>query len=637
MQTMLIAVQNTVPAKDMGVATSSATFFRQLGGTLGVAVFLSLLFNSLPDKVQGALQSAAHDSRRSSRPSAAAAADPNSPSHAIAQNLVPAAQGNAGRRRRLSDALSTDSSFLNTLDRNIARPFQVGYVDSTHLVYIIGGIIMACAFAAGADDEGAAAAHQVGAATSGCRSRPTRTPRAPPSPWRTSRRGRRASRRTTTPRRPARRLTGSRSVDRRRMPWSVMRRSACRRLSQDRARRGRGRRDGHAVTGRHGAAAPDAPSARTTRRAPAPRPLGRGLISGLSWSRRVSAARAAMRGSGRSSCSGHRPAVDHARTARRGPRGRDRLRPRRPAAARARWWCPGRPRRAAPAPVPSSHRRAAGGAQQPADQRVGAERAVPDADAVLGRQRGGDHRRLLAGDGEGHHADAVHGAAEQRVHGDAGDLDRSPARSCSVSAASAAASAARSAVASSVARGGQRDRPGDVRRAGLVPVRQRLVAWSPRRSPTRWRRRRPGTAARPPASRRGRSARPRRTARTACGRTARRSPRPARRSRTAGAARAGRRPARSGRRGARATLASSATGHSSPVTLDAPVITSSAGPGGAAAQRVVDGVDRVRGWRRARAAGSSGAAVRPRAAARRGARSRTPPPWCGPAGSARAG
>ena len=40
------------------MATSSATFFRQLGGTLGVAVFLSLLFNSLPDKIQGALQSA---------------------------------------------------------------------------------------------------------------------------------------------------------------------------------------------------------------------------------------------------------------------------------------------------------------------------------------------------------------------------------------------------------------------------------------------------------------------------------------------------------------------------------------------------------------------------------------------------
>ena len=145
MQTMLIAVQNTVPAKDMGVATSSATFFRQLGGTLGVAVFLSLLFNSLPDKIQGALQSAAQHprvpaGRRRGR------ADPNSPSHATAQGLVAAAQGNTGAASSIGDALNTDSSFLSKLDPIIARPFQVGYVDSTHLVYIIGGIIMALAF-----------------------------------------------------------------------------------------------------------------------------------------------------------------------------------------------------------------------------------------------------------------------------------------------------------------------------------------------------------------------------------------------------------------------------------------------------------------------------------------------------------
>ncbi len=145
MQTMLIAVQNTVPAKDMGVATSSATFFRQLGGTLGVAVFLSLLFNSLPDKIQSALQSAGA-TPEFQQAVAAAAADPNSPSHATAQGLVAAAQGNAGAASSIGDALSTDSSFLNTLDPTIARPFQVGYVDSTHLVYIIGGIIMALAF-----------------------------------------------------------------------------------------------------------------------------------------------------------------------------------------------------------------------------------------------------------------------------------------------------------------------------------------------------------------------------------------------------------------------------------------------------------------------------------------------------------
>jgi EmrB/QacA subfamily drug resistance transporter len=145
MQTMLIAVQNTVPAKDMGVATSSATFFRQLGGTLGVAVFLSLLFNSLPDKIQSALQSAGA-TPEFQQAVATAAADPNSPSHATAQGLVAAAQGNTGAASSIGDALNTDSSFLTKLDPIIARPFQVGYVDSTHLVYIIGGIIMALAF-----------------------------------------------------------------------------------------------------------------------------------------------------------------------------------------------------------------------------------------------------------------------------------------------------------------------------------------------------------------------------------------------------------------------------------------------------------------------------------------------------------
>jgi hypothetical protein len=41
MQPLTLAVQNAVPPQDMGVATSSATFFRQMGGTLGTAVFLS--------------------------------------------------------------------------------------------------------------------------------------------------------------------------------------------------------------------------------------------------------------------------------------------------------------------------------------------------------------------------------------------------------------------------------------------------------------------------------------------------------------------------------------------------------------------------------------------------------------------
>ena len=47
MQPLVLAVQNAVPPQDMGVATSSATFFRQMGGTLGTAVFLSVLFSTV--------------------------------------------------------------------------------------------------------------------------------------------------------------------------------------------------------------------------------------------------------------------------------------------------------------------------------------------------------------------------------------------------------------------------------------------------------------------------------------------------------------------------------------------------------------------------------------------------------------
>ncbi|MGF6887692.1 EmrB/QacA subfamily drug resistance transporter [Nocardia sp. GAS34] len=51
MQTLIIAAQNAGPRSDMGVSTASATFFRQMGGTLGVAVFLTIMFNLLPHKI----------------------------------------------------------------------------------------------------------------------------------------------------------------------------------------------------------------------------------------------------------------------------------------------------------------------------------------------------------------------------------------------------------------------------------------------------------------------------------------------------------------------------------------------------------------------------------------------------------
>ncbi|GAA4137173.1 MDR family MFS transporter [Leifsonia shinshuensis] len=55
MQTLTIASQNSVGLRDMGVATSASTFFRQIGGTLGTAVLLSLLFTVFPTNIQTAL------------------------------------------------------------------------------------------------------------------------------------------------------------------------------------------------------------------------------------------------------------------------------------------------------------------------------------------------------------------------------------------------------------------------------------------------------------------------------------------------------------------------------------------------------------------------------------------------------
>lgn len=47
MQTLILAVQNVVPQKDMGAATSGVSFFRSMGGAFGVAIFGTLLNNRL--------------------------------------------------------------------------------------------------------------------------------------------------------------------------------------------------------------------------------------------------------------------------------------------------------------------------------------------------------------------------------------------------------------------------------------------------------------------------------------------------------------------------------------------------------------------------------------------------------------
>jgi EmrB/QacA subfamily drug resistance transporter len=51
MQVIVLAMQNSVEPSDMGVATSSATFFRSLGGTFGTALFGTVLANRLASEL----------------------------------------------------------------------------------------------------------------------------------------------------------------------------------------------------------------------------------------------------------------------------------------------------------------------------------------------------------------------------------------------------------------------------------------------------------------------------------------------------------------------------------------------------------------------------------------------------------
>jgi EmrB/QacA subfamily drug resistance transporter len=52
MQVVVLVVQNDAPARDVGVATSTATFFRSMGGSLGVALLGAIFASRLADELK---------------------------------------------------------------------------------------------------------------------------------------------------------------------------------------------------------------------------------------------------------------------------------------------------------------------------------------------------------------------------------------------------------------------------------------------------------------------------------------------------------------------------------------------------------------------------------------------------------
>ncbi|MBO0854010.1 MAG: DHA2 family efflux MFS transporter permease subunit [Nocardia sp.] len=112
MQTLIIAAQNAGPRSDMGVSTASATFFRQVGGTLGVAVFLTILFNLLPHKI----------------------------TDAFGGHLPP------GMSADKLDQMQANTSGIAALPQMIREPILIGFTNAMHGVfYAAAGVaLLAC-------------------------------------------------------------------------------------------------------------------------------------------------------------------------------------------------------------------------------------------------------------------------------------------------------------------------------------------------------------------------------------------------------------------------------------------------------------------------------------------------------------
>jgi len=121
MQTLIIAVQNSIDFKHMGIATSAHTFFRSLGSAFGVAVFGSILSNRLTQHLKEGFTNLANQD-----PTALAGFDPAK----VAQ-------------------VQNNTAVLKTFSPVIRHTVLQGFVNSFADVFLVAAPITALAFILG--------------------------------------------------------------------------------------------------------------------------------------------------------------------------------------------------------------------------------------------------------------------------------------------------------------------------------------------------------------------------------------------------------------------------------------------------------------------------------------------------------
>ena len=120
MQPIILAVQNAVSPREIGVATSSVTFFRQMGGTIGTAAFLSIMFSRLGTEIPEQIGRAAQSS--------------------------PEAAEQAGALQQAgADSVLSDTSAIDAYPA-LVTPFRVGFSDTLDLVFMVAAAVVAIGF-----------------------------------------------------------------------------------------------------------------------------------------------------------------------------------------------------------------------------------------------------------------------------------------------------------------------------------------------------------------------------------------------------------------------------------------------------------------------------------------------------------
>ncbi len=114
----------------MGVASAASTFFRSMGGTLGTAIFLSILFSLAGSKIAGQYAKAAHN------PAFIAATKAHPGQYALLKH-------------HLGNGLN-DTAFLSRVAKPISHPFFVGFSTAGDIVFAVtaGLLLIAIALSA---------------------------------------------------------------------------------------------------------------------------------------------------------------------------------------------------------------------------------------------------------------------------------------------------------------------------------------------------------------------------------------------------------------------------------------------------------------------------------------------------------